>query len=60
MNPGLGVTFFTEEGEETSLPASTAQPGEPVIKTFKEAERISAEEEREEWLKWLIPNTSSG
>ena len=56
MNPGLVVSFFTEEGEETSLPAYTTQPGEPVIKTFRETERISAEEEREQWLKWLIPD----
>ena len=60
LGPRQGVSFITEEGEEYRLPASTTREGETVVKTFREAEIISAEEEREEWLKWLLPNSSSG
>ena len=56
----MGVTFITEQGEEHKISANTTDGGNHVIKTFSEAERISAEEEEKEMLKWLIPNISSG
>ena len=52
----LGVKLITEGDEEYNLPANTTDRGKSVVKTFRETERISAEEEEEEWLKWLLPD----
>ena len=57
---GLVVNLITEDGLEQNIPALTTEQGKWVRRTFRDTDRISDEEEREEWLRWLLPNTSSG
>ena len=49
LNTNNTVSFLSGEGEEQNLPASR------TMKTFRDTEIVSAEDERVEWLKWLIP-----
>ena len=59
LNTGLVVKLITEDGFYP-VPALKTEQEEPVRRTFRDTDRISAEEERQEWLRWLLPNTSSG
>merc|ERR1712232_508565 len=53
LNTGLGVKLITEDGLEQNIPALTTEQGKWVRRTFRDTDRISAEEEREEWFRWL-------